>query len=48
MTHLKKYWHFQAEVKVLQYYMIHQQILAYLLSQLIPLHEKCKFTFKND
>lgn len=48
MAYLKKYWHFQAEVKVLQYYMIQWQILVYLPSQVIPFHEKCKFTFKND
>lgn len=47
MTHLKKYWHFQAEVKVLQYCTIQWQTLAYLPSQVISFHEKCKFTFKN-
>lgn len=48
MTHLKKCQHFVAEEKVLQYYRIQQQILAHLPSQVISVHEKCNFAFKND
>lgn len=48
MTDLEKYRHFQVDIKVLEYYMIHQQILtlAHLSSLKIPFHEKYKFTFK--